>query len=82
VLDTPGFSLLELDDFTQEALNESWPEFGDAPERCRFAGCRHLSEPDCAVKRLLADGGLTQTRYARYTNILLEIEQRRKHRYD
>jgi ribosome biogenesis GTPase len=81
VLDTPGFSLLEIDTLTQQELNESYPEFGDAPQRCRFAGCRHLSEPDCAVKELLGRG-LSKERYARYIEILEEIEQRRKHRYD
>ncbi|HRX57919.1 MAG TPA: ribosome small subunit-dependent GTPase A [Eubacteriales bacterium] len=82
VLDTPGFSLLELEEFSQQALNESWPEFGNAFERCRFAGCRHLSEPDCAVKALLDSGELTRARYERYREISLENEQRRKHRYD
>ena len=82
VLDTPGFSLLELEEFSQQTLNESWPEFGNAYERCRFAGCRHLSEPDCAVKALLDSGGLTHARYERYREICLENEQRRKHRYD
>jgi len=82
VLDTPGFSLLEIGELSQNELNESYPEFGDAPERCRFAGCRHRSEPDCAVKELLSSGGLSPERYARYIEILQEIEQRRKHRYD
>ena len=82
VLDTPGFSLLEIEALSQRELNESYPEFGSAPERCRFAGCRHLSEPDCAVKELLDDGGLSPRRYARYAEISEEIEQRRKHRCD
>ena len=82
VLDTPGFSLLEIEELSQQELNESYPEFGDAPENCRFAGCRHLSEPDCAVKELLKNGKLSQDRYERYAAIIEEIEQRRKHRYD
>ena len=81
VLDTPGFSLFELSELTQDALNGCWPEFGDAYQRCRFAGCRHMSEPDCAVKDLLAEHKLTQTRYERYLAIQSEIEQVRKHRY-
>lgn len=82
VLDTPGFSLLELEEYSQQSLNESWPEFKDAYENCRFAGCRHLSEPDCAVKELLTSGRLSRGRYERYAEICLENEQRRKHRYD
>ncbi len=82
VLDTPGFSLLDLKEYTQETLNQCWPEFGSAYDRCRFAGCRHLSEPGCAVKALLDSGELTRSRYERYSEICLENEQRRKHRYD
>lgn len=82
VLDTPGFSLLEIEEFTQDQLNESWPEFQTAYERCRFAGCSHISEPDCAVKELLAQGAISPGRYERYQAIRSEIEQRRKHRYD
>ena len=82
VLDTPGFSLLEIEEFTQDQLNESWPEFQKAYERCRFAGCSHVSEPDCAVKELLSRGAISPGRYERYLAIRSEIEQRRKHRYD
>ena len=82
VLDTPGFSLFELEEIPQDALDAAWPEFAGAQEHCRFAGCRHSKEPDCAVKALLGSGRLTQARYDRYIEISQEIEQRRKHRYD
>ena len=82
VLDTPGFSLLELEEFSQDALNESYPEFHGRYADCRFAGCRHLAEPDCAVKELIPQGALTPGRYERYGLIQQEIEQKRKHRYD
>ena len=82
VLDTPGFSLFELTDIPQEALNASYPEFGNAPENCRFTGCTHVSEPDCKVKELLDSGQLSKGRYERYQILLEEIKQRRKHQYD
>ena len=82
VLDTPGFSLFELGSLTQDALNLCWPEFGDAYLRCRFSGCRHISEPDCAVKELLREGAISDTRYARYLEIQSELDLRRKHQYD
>ena len=82
VLDTPGFSLFELEEISQDVLDAAWPEFNGAAERCRFALCRHSSEPDCAVKALLLNDGLTQARYTRYIALSQEIEQMRKHRYD
>ena len=82
VLDTPGFSLFELEEISQDVLNGAWPEFAGRHLDCRFAGCRHIKEPDCAVKALLLSGSLSQGRYNRYIEISQEIEQRRKHRYD
>ena len=82
VLDTPGFSLFEMSELEQSALDESYPEFAGVTSECRFTGCRHVSEPDCAVKALLPTGKLSQGRYARYIEIQTEIEEKRKHRYD
>ena len=81
VLDTPGFSMFETDCLEQNELNECYPEFQNALP-CRFPGCMHLSEPDCGVKPLLDTGELTPGRYARYREIALEYQTRRKHRYD
>lgn len=82
VLDTPGFSLFELSELTQDELNLCYPEFDDVYTQCRFSGCRHNAEPDCAVKALLTEGKLSQGRYTRYLEIQKEIEEKRKHKYD
>ncbi len=82
VLDTPGFSLLEMSELSQDALNACYPEFALAPSECRFTGCRHIAEPDCAVKALLQEGKLSQGRYARYLEIQSQIDEKRKHKYD
>lgn len=82
IVDTPGFSLFEAEAIDQARLDACYPEFGDAPQRCRFAGCAHVSEPDCAVKALLPSGKLTAGRYARYLEIHQEIEQRKRNKYD
>ncbi len=82
VLDTPGFSLLDMSNVAQEDLNRCYPEFGDAPTRCRFAGCAHVNEPDCAVKALLDTKALALGRYERYCILQAEIAERRKHQYD
>ena len=82
VLDTPGFSLLELTALDQDALNAAYPEFGDAPARCRFAACSHRTEPECAVKALLEDGLISPGRYERYVELCTQFEELRKNRYN
>ncbi|MDL2259070.1 ribosome small subunit-dependent GTPase A [Eubacteriales bacterium OttesenSCG-928-K08] len=82
VLDTAGFSLLELPLISQEELNLAYREFGSAPERCRFAACAHISEPDCAVKELIGENGLSPERYKRYVELSRQFEEMRRHCYD
>ena len=81
VLDTPGFSMFETECLEQNELDACYPEFQSASP-CRFPGCMHISEPDCGVKPLLSSGELSEGRYARYCEIALDYQIRRKHRYD
>ena len=52
IMDTPGFSSLILPDMEKEDLKDCFAEFKDYEDGCRFKGCMHLNEPDCAVKKL------------------------------
>lgn len=76
VFDTPGFSSFEPEDISAAELSEYFPEMKCA-EKCRFKGCAHISEPDCAVKALLFDGKISPRRYESYTEIY-DILKKRK----
>ena len=82
VVDTPGFSLLDLSTMEPEDLSGLYPEMQAARHNCRFPGCLHITEPDCAVKPLLDTGGLHPLRYERYKGFVEELKEMRKHRYD
>lgn len=79
ILDTPGFSSLELFGVEKEALKEYYPEFSEYEKNCRFRGCAHISEPDCGVKAALADGKISEVRYHNYTVLYKELKNRRKY---
>lgn len=81
IFDTPGFSLYETDGFDAGILEKAYPELV-IDEQCRFIGCRHISEPGCAVKAMVKNGEIDGERYGRYTQLFEEFENRRKHRYD
>ncbi|MBC8538032.1 ribosome small subunit-dependent GTPase A [Christensenellaceae bacterium NSJ-63] len=80
VIDTPGFSILECLETQPEELKEYYPEF--AGSVCRFDGCLHWKEPGCGVKGRIAAGEIDENRYTRYTMLLEELLERRKHQYD
>lgn len=68
LIDTAGFSVLDLQGINQENLKNYYPEF-DIDEYCRFTSCDHYREPDCAVKNLVAKGEICQERYDSYISL-------------
>lgn len=79
LFDTPGFSSLYLNDFTDETLKLYFPEFLPYEEKCRFAGCNHLNEPDCGVKQALLEGKISQVRYESYRQMYQELKEQRRY---
>ncbi len=82
VADTPGFSQLDLAGVSSRALGQCFPELAGASVRCRFQGCRHRSEPECAVKEAVASGGIPAERYRNYLAFLAEIEETERGRWN
>ncbi len=77
VLDTPGFSSVEAEDVTPQDLMLYFPEIRDIAQDCRFRGCAHIDEPDCAVKTAVESGKIPVTRYESYKE-LYEIQRGKK----
>ena len=83
VIDTPGFSLLELDEvFDPVLLREYYPEFAPYEGQCRFSPCYHGSEPGCAVLRAAEEGKIHPARLERYHTLLTDCRQAWRERYD
>lgn len=82
VVDTPGFSLLEMDLMEPAHLADCYPDFTPYGQGCRFIGCLHDREPDCAVKEAVKRGLVDSERYARYRLLLQDMKERWKSRYD
>ncbi len=79
LMDTPGFSSLNVPDISKEELNFYFPEFTEPSQACRFQGCTHIHEPDCGVKAALNDGGIAKSRYENYLLMYEEVKNRRKY---
>ncbi len=82
IVDTCGFSVLELLDIEPDDLKFYYDEFLPLQEECKFRGCNHVSEPDCAVKRAVERGEINRNKYNRYKIIYEELKERRKKQYD
>ncbi|MDN5387914.1 MULTISPECIES: ribosome small subunit-dependent GTPase A [Bacillus] len=77
VADTPGFSSLEFAGIEAEDLGSAFLEIGEKSAECKFRGCLHMKEPNCAVKRAVENGEITQYRYDHYVEFLTEIKDRK-----
>lgn len=81
VVDTPGLREVGVWGIASSAVEHCFPEFADAIGSCRFADCRHLAEPDCAVRAAVEAGKVSRSRYESYVKLreeLAESEARRR----
>lgn len=80
IADTPGFSTFETEAYAQIApdeLADCFPELQRVETPCRYADCRHLKEPGCAVRAAVEAGEIEKLRYESYTVMLQEAQARK-----
>lgn len=79
LMDTPGFTSLSLPDLEKEDLRNYYEEFFPFQDQCRFLGCVHIHEPDCAVKEALEQGKIPKNRYENYKMFYEELSQKKRY---
>ena len=79
IMDTPGFSSMDVPGFEKEDLWTCYPEFVRHEPYCRFIGCSHINEPDCGVKAAVEDGEISPVRYENYKLLYEELKNRHKY---
>lgn len=79
IMDTPGFSSLYVNDFEKEDLQYYFREYRNYIGKCRFAGCAHVNEPDCAVKEAVEKEDISKLRYDNYILLYDEIKNKKKY---
>lgn len=79
IMDTPGFSTLNIPGFEKEDLQQYYREFALYEPYCRFQRCSHIGEPDCGIKEALAEGKISSLRYENYKLLYEELKQVKKY---
>ena len=79
LFDTPGFTSFDILEADEEELQHLYPEIAPFAGKCRYDNCRHIKEPECAVRAAVEAGEISQQRYDSYKTQLEEI--REKDRY-
>ena len=70
VMDTPGFSSLELSAYSKEQIRDAFREFKKYP--CLYKDCMHTKESECVVKKEVNDNNILESRYINYLNFIGE----------
>lgn len=68
VLDTPGFSAIDLSDLSDEEIRKSFIDFDKY--KCLYDNCMHINEKECEVKKAVMDGKILFSRYENYKKII------------
>jgi len=74
VLDTPGFSSFEVNTIKATELYKYFPEMSGYEDSCRFSGCCHINEPDCAIKEKVESGEIAKSRYESYKELFNQLK--------
>ncbi len=78
-MDTPGFTSLQPPDVDKLNLGSLFKEFAQLEQQCRFHGCAHIHEPDCAIKDAVEKGVIHKSRYESYCHIYKELNEKRRY---
>lgn len=78
VLDTPGFTSLQLDGIEADDLKYYFIEFEPYEGSCKFSGCTHTHEPGCSVKAALEEGEIVEERYNSYVTYYKQLKETRR----
>ena len=76
LIDTPGFSTLELNNIMQNEIAFLMPDFIEHSSNCKFQPCSHITEPEncCSVKQAVKTGEISKNRYDNYVEIYSSIK--------
>ena len=75
IIDTPGIKGFGLVNMEDTDLSHFFPEIFSISKECKFHNCKHINEPQCAVKIALDEHKIAPTRYESYLNQLNDQDE-------
>jgi ribosome biogenesis GTPase len=70
LIDSPGLQEFGLAHLTSRQIEAGFVEFRPFLGKCRFNDCRHLNEPDCALRQAVEHGAVAEQRLECYHRIV------------
>ncbi len=76
LIDSPGVRSFRLVELSRAQLERGFKEFRDHIGHCRFSDCRHLEEPQCALRHAVKEGQIDQQRLKNFLHLVQQQEKR------
>jgi len=70
VVDTPGFSALDLSDLSNIDIRDNMKEMFDNLDKCKYRDCMHFKEDGCYIKKMVEDEEILSSRYVNYLSFI------------
>lgn len=70
IVDTPGFSSIDINNYSEEEIKNSFNEFLNV--ECKFRDCRHENEVGCEILNKVNSGKILKSRYENYLRFIKE----------
>ncbi len=74
LIDSPGIRSFESWD-TDDAVDTTFRDIVEIAEECRFANCKHITEPGCAIQIALTNGDLDQERVDAWMRVQVGVDE-------
>ena len=78
LIDSPGLQSFGLAHLSKDQIEAGFHELRPVLGTCRFRDCRHLKEPDCAIRAAMNAGEFDPRRYATLMRLIDEHEVARE----
>lgn len=75
LIDSPGIRTLRVGHLSEAEVAEGFREFAPYLGQCRFADCRHQSEPGCRLWRAVAEGRIHRERLDSFHRIVDSLRE-------
>lgn len=70
IVDTPGFSSIDINDYSKDEIKSSFVEFRDIT--CKYNDCKHIKEDGCEIIKLVERDKILKSRYDNYLSFIKE----------
>jgi ribosome biogenesis GTPase / thiamine phosphate phosphatase len=79
-IDTPGIKSFGIWDLKIDEIAAYFQEIFSLSSKCKFPDCAHLDEPECAVKKAVAEHKISSLRFDSYCALMSSLSKEHRQR--